>query len=67
MEARKCAEHAIGLRLPDSAARDVLMYAWRKLKVIEKPADYLPVLYENELRDFAMRLAINAIGGAVCV
>ena len=63
MEARKCAECAIGLRLPDTATKDVLMYVWRKLRVIGETADYLPLLYENELRDFAIRLAINAIGG----
>lgn len=66
-EARKCAERAIGLRLPDAAAKDVLVYAWRKLKVVGKSSDYLPLLYKSELLDFARRLAISANGGASLV
>lgn len=44
------------------AIADVLIYSAHKLKAIGKGTDYLPPLFENELRDYAMREEINMIG-----
>lgn len=43
---------------------DVLLYSVQKLKIIGKGTDYLPLLFENELRNHAMREEINAISVA---
>lgn len=42
---------------------NVLRYTIRKAELNGKGDDYVPVLFENELRDFAMRKEINRIGG----
>ena len=41
---------------------NVLKYTIRKAEVNGKDAEYVPILFENELRDFATRKAINQIG-----
>ena len=62
--AREEAEEMLGFSIPDEVADEVLAYAKRKCSVCGKPASYLPLLYENELTDYFMRLAINLRGGA---
>ena len=61
-QARASAEKQLGIRFPNSAAKEVLAYARRKCMAAGKPKSYLPVLYENELMDFARRVQINARG-----
>lgn len=41
---------------------DVLFYTVRKCQINGKGPDYIPILFENELRDYVMRLAINIAG-----
>jgi len=41
---------------------DVLIYTIRKCELNKKGEDYIPILYENELRDFVMRKVINLYG-----
>ena len=41
---------------------NVLRYTIRKAKLNGKGEDYVPILFENELRDFLMRKEINRIG-----
>ena len=41
---------------------NVLKYTIRKAEVNGKDAEYVPILFENELRDFVTRKAINRIG-----
>lgn len=66
-EARTAAEETLGFFIPDGIADDVLIYARRKCSVIGKPESYLPLLYENELTDYFMRLAVNLRGGMIHV
>lgn len=61
--ARKSAERTLGFCIPDHIAEKVLAYAKRKCELNRKPDSYLPLLYENELTDHFMRLAINLRGG----
>ena len=61
-EARTSAERTLGFVIPRSIAEEVLSFAKFKLKIIEMPDNYLPLLYENELTDYFMRLAINQRG-----
>lgn len=42
----------------------VLLHTIRKCKINKKSANYVPILFENELRDYAARLAINIAGYA---
>ncbi len=55
-------EAKLGVKIPAETANEVLEYTMRKLRVIGRPESYLPVLYENELRDYFMRTAINLKG-----
>ena len=41
---------------------DVLNYTCRKCRAVGKPDDYIPVLFENELSDYALRKNISAKG-----
>lgn len=61
--ARAAAERAMGFRIPDHIAEEVLAHTKRKCELNRKPDSYLPLLYENELTDYYMRLAINLRGG----
>ena len=49
-------------KIPDVVATSVLWYARRKCELAEQPESYLPLLYETELTDYYMRLAINLKG-----
>lgn len=61
-EARQAAETSLGFKIPDVVATSVLWYARRKCELAEQPEIYLPLLYETELTDYYMRLAINLKG-----
>ena len=62
-EAREAAESSLGFKIPDVVATSVLwLYARRKCELAEQPESYLPLLYETELTDYYMRLAINLKG-----
>ena len=61
--AKESAERTLGFCIPDHIAEEVLAYAKRKCELNRKPDSYVPRLYENELTDFYMRLAINLRGG----
>lgn len=41
---------------------NILRYTIRKCEVNGKGEDYVPILFENELRDFVMREEINRRG-----
>lgn len=62
LEARQSAERTLGFTIDDDVADEVLAYAKRKCELNHKPDDYLPLLYENELTDYFMRLYINLRG-----
>lgn len=61
-EAREAAESSLGFKIPDVVATSVLWYARRKCELAEQPESFLPLLYETELTDYYMRLAINLKG-----
>ena len=62
------AEKELGFEIAGEDADEVLMYSVQKCKAIKKDMSYLPILYENELRDYFFRLAINSASErkAVC-
>lgn len=62
LEARQSAERTLGFVIDDDVADEVLAFAKRKCELNRKPDDYLPLLYENELRDYFMRLYVNLRG-----
>ena len=62
LKARVAAERTLGFAIDDETAHDVLAHAKRKCELNHKPDSYLPLLYENELTDYFMRLAINLRG-----
>ncbi len=62
LNTRKSAERALGFSIDDDVADEVLAYAKRKCELNHKPNEYLPLLYENELTDYFMRLQINLRG-----
>ena len=62
LKARESAERTLGFVIDDETAEEVLAYAKRKCELNHKPDEYLPLLYENELTDYFMRLAINLRG-----
>lgn len=70
MAAKEAAEKTLGFEIPSEIAQEVLAYAVRKCELNKKPESYLPILYENELTDYYMRLAINSMSAmrreAVC-
>lgn len=41
---------------------EILMYTKRKAALNRKDEEYVPILFENELRDFVMRKVINDRG-----
>lgn len=56
------AEEKLGLFIPDSIAANVFQYAKRKCEVVGQPIEYLPILFENEITDYFLRLAVNMKG-----
>lgn len=65
--ARAVAEKTLGFHIPEYVAEEVLAHTKRKCALNRKPDSYLPLLYENELTDYYMRLEINVRGGMVDV
>lgn len=61
-EAIENAEKRLGFEIDPLVALKVYRYSVRKLEVIGKGSDYLPILYESELYDHYMRMAIT-VGG----
>ena len=61
--ARAAAEKKLGFLISEEIAEEVLEHSKRKSALNNKPDSYLPLLYENELTDYYMRLAINLRGG----
>ena len=64
VEAIESAEQEMGLVIPEGVWVEVLGYSIRKLEVIKKPMDYLPILFRNELTDYYARLEVNLKGVA---
>lgn len=62
VEAIETAELRIGRKFDLGVVYEVLRYSIGKLSYIGKEMDYLPLLFENELRDHAMREEINRRG-----
>lgn len=60
----EAAEKELGIRIPVDVWVEVLGDSYRKLDYIKKPAEYLPILFRNELMDFYTRLEINMKGVA---
>lgn len=63
-EFRKIAEAVLGFSVPDSVVEDTLNYSVEKLQYIrqrqpEYKHTYLPLLFENEIRDYYMRTGIS--------
>ena len=58
-KAKEAAEEKLGFEIDDETAAAVLAYSARKCIANGKGTDYLPLLYENELRDHYTRMAIN--------
>ena len=59
--ARKEAEKEIGFAVSDEVADQILDICKRKLKVIGKSKDYLPILYRYELPLKIQGMFINSI------
>lgn len=66
-KAKMAAEERLGFEIPEDVAGEVLDYSVRKCEVNGKGMEYLPILFENELRDYYTRLTINLKGAMVCV
>ena len=62
VEAVDRAETALHRIIPEEIWLEVFFYAKRKLSYLGKPESYFPILFENELRDFYTRRAINLRG-----
>lgn len=64
-----------GIYITDKEAEEVYMYCLRKMEVanVEKPGQYIELLYPDELKHYIMRHGINActilrqMEGAICV
>lgn len=55
----KQVEDKTGYIFEESEAREVFAYTLRKCEINGKGPDYIPILFENELRDYLMRAYIN--------
>lgn len=62
IKAIEAAEQQLGTRIPEAVWLEVLEHSYRKLEYIKKPVEYLPILFQNELTDYYMRLEINLKG-----
>ena len=64
-----------GIYITDEEAEEVYMYCLRKMEVakVEKPEQYIELLYPDELKHYIMRHGINActilrqMEDAICV
>lgn len=55
-------EEKTGYIFDEAEVRDVFAYTVRKCEINRKGPDYIPILFENELRDYLMRAYINMRG-----
>lgn len=62
VELAEIAVRVLGVNADIGLAYDILKYSIRKCELNGKDEDYLPLMYENELRDYLMREAINVRG-----
>lgn len=58
----KQVENKTGYIFEENEVREVFAYTLRKCEINGKGADYVPILFENELRDYLMRAYINLKG-----
>lgn len=51
-----------GVPITDQEAENVCDYCYRKMEAgkIENREEYLPLLFEDEMRNYLLRLAVNA-------
>ena len=56
-------ELSTGMSVNPNVVFNTLVYSIRKLSVIGKDMDYLPLLFESELKDHVIRSDINIKGG----
>lgn len=60
-------EENLGWEFTEKEVEDVLKYTIRKAELNHKDDSYIPILFENELRDAVMREVINYMGrGNLC-
>lgn len=57
----------VGYRFDLMEVFEIARHTVRKAELTGQDESYVPMLLENELRDFVMRKRINAIGGLVNV
>lgn len=62
VDAVRTAELRTGSKFDIGVVYEVLKYSIGKLSCIGKGMDYLPLRFDNELRDHAMREAVNRKG-----
>lgn len=55
-------ERILGLSFPPGDLYWLANHTVRKWENMDYGEDYLPILFENELRDYLMRREINAVG-----
>ena len=60
--AKEDAEARLGFDIPGNVVAEVLEYTIRKCEANGKGEDYLPLLFKDELKDYYMRMEINAKG-----
>lgn len=66
-EAVMVAEIKTGTQFSERTVQDILQHSCRKLRIIKKDLDYLPILFENELTDHVMREQVTMKGAVVNV
>lgn len=60
-------QRRVGYRFDLMEVFEIARHTVRKAELTGQDESYVPMLLENELRDFVMRKRINAIGGMVNV
>lgn len=55
-------EKELNLTFGPEEIREVLGYTIRKAKIAGQGESYIPLLFEDELRNFAIRDAVNLLG-----
>lgn len=55
-------ENKLGWEFDPNDVDSILSYTKRKAELNGKGPGYVPILFENELRDFVMRKVINYMG-----
>ena len=57
-------EHKTGWKFEPKEIDSILSFTKRKVELNGKGDGYIPILFENELRDFVMRKIVNRLGSA---